>query len=95
MFPEPTHAPDHLVVARTIPLEEEDLNNGAEVSDPSDNEDGSVVEDEVVEPPTHSVEIQSLPVVDSAPEIQEDIPKKSYASIVSRLRPFSLFQYTL
>lgn len=83
--PEPTHAPDHLVVDRTIPLEEEDLNNGAEVSDPSDNEDGSVVEDEVVEPPTHSVEIQSLPVVDSAPEIQEDIPKKSYASIVMKV----------
>lgn len=85
-FSEPTtHAPDNPVVDPANPSEEEDPNNGAEVYDPSDDEDSSVVEDEVVEPPSHSSWNRSLPVVDSAPEIQEDIPKKSYASIVSLL----------
>lgn len=73
---------------------EEDLGNGAEVCDPSDNEEGSVIEEEVVEPPTHSSENKSLAVVNSAPEAQEDVPKKSYASIVSCfLLPCVLFYF--
>ncbi|EXC04479.1 Putative G3BP-like protein [Morus notabilis] len=83
--PEPTtHSPDNPVVDPANPSEEEDPNDGAEVYDPSDDEDSSVVEDEVVEPPSHSSWNRSLPVVDSAPETQEDIPKKSYASIVMK-----------
>ncbi|KAM1081160.1 hypothetical protein ACFX2I_015641 [Malus domestica] len=82
--PEPIHAPDHLVVDPAIPFEEEDLNNGAEVCDPSDNDEGSVVEDELVEPP--ALPSQNLaevdPTPDPAPETQEDAPKKSYASIL-------------
>lgn len=96
-LPEPTHGPDHLVVDSATPLEEEDLNNGAEVHDPSDNEDGSVIEEEVVEPPPHSRENRSFPAVDPTPEALEDAPKQSYASIVSLRYSFffSLFQSTL
>ncbi|XP_024027275.1 ras GTPase-activating protein-binding protein 2 [Morus notabilis] len=85
--PEPTtHSPDNPVVDPANPSEEEDPNDGAEVYDPSDDEDSSVVEDEVVEPPSHSSWNRSLPVVDSAPETQEDIPKKSYASILKVMK---------
>ncbi|KAK9267032.1 hypothetical protein L1049_025301 [Liquidambar formosana] len=80
--PEPTHVPDHLVLDPATSFEEDDLNNGAEVCDPSDDEEGSVIEDEVVEPVTHSNQNETLTVVDSAPAVQEDAPKKSYASIV-------------
>ena len=98
LFSEPVHAPDHLAVDRAPNFEEEDLNNGPEVCDPSDNEEGSVIEEEIVEPPTlippkqipptqmpptQISENKDLPAVDSAPENLEDAPKKSYASIVS------------
>ncbi|XWS60431.1 hypothetical protein CRYUN_Cryun07bG0036000 [Craigia yunnanensis] len=46
--PEPTH--DHLAEDPLTYPEEEDINNGAEVYDPSDQEEGSVIEEEVVEP---------------------------------------------
>lgn len=68
---------------RATPLEDKGLDNGAGDFDPADNEDGSVVEEEVVEPPTHSSENKSFPGIDSTPEAQDDAPKKSYASIVS------------
>ena len=84
MFPEPADAPDHLVVNHETPYEDdEDLDDGPEVCDPSDNDDGSVIEEEVAEPLTYSSENRSLPSAALAPETQEDIPKKSYASIVS------------
>ena len=57
--------------------EEEDLENVAEVYDPSDKDEGVVVDAEPIEPPTqlsHS-EVPSVP--------QGDAPKHSYASIVS------------
>ncbi|CAB4311541.1 unnamed protein product [Prunus armeniaca] len=86
--PEPTHAPDHLVVDHATSFEEEDLNNGPEVCDPSDNDEGSVIEEEIVEPPAYSSQNQGLadidPTPDPAPETQEDVPKKSYASIVMK-----------
>lgn len=85
LSPEANHVPDHLVVDPATPSfeEEEDLNNVAEVCDPSDNEEGSVIEEEaVVEPPSISSENEISTVVDSAPAAQEDAPKKSYASIV-------------
>lgn len=75
------------MVDRATSFEEEDLNNGPEVCDPSDNDEGSVIEEEIVEPPAHSSQNQGLadvdPTPDPAPETQEDVPKKSYASIVS------------
>jgi hypothetical protein len=54
------------------------------VCDPSDNEEGSVIEEEavIVEPPIQSSQNKDLPDVDPTPEAQEDAPKKSYASIV-------------
>ncbi|XVF54439.1 hypothetical protein PTKIN_Ptkin05aG0180300 [Pterospermum kingtungense] len=81
---EPTH--DNLEEDPLTYPEEEDINNGAEVCDPSDKEEGSVTEEEVVEP--HSVENQneSVVVVDSAPVVLEDAPKQSYASIVKVMK---------
>ncbi|KAL6319057.1 hypothetical protein AAG906_001530 [Vitis piasezkii] len=87
--PEANHVPDHLVVDPATPSfeEEEDLNNVAEVCDPSDNEEGSVIEEEaVVEPPSISSENEISTVVNSAPAAQEDAPKKSYASIVKVMK---------
>lgn len=87
LFSEPIHAPEDPAV-EPASFEEEDINDGAEVCDPSDNEEGSVVEDEVIQPPTHSsqneipAEVDSTGV-ESAPAAEEDAPKKSYASIVS------------
>lgn len=82
---EPTHVPDHLVVEETMPYEEhEDLNNEPEVYDPSENDEGSVIEEEAIEPPTISTENTIVSKsIDIAPETQEGAPKKSYASIVS------------
>lgn len=86
MFPEPAHNQDHIPADRAIVIEGEDLDNGPEVCDPSDKEEGSVVEDEIVEPPTNSVQNEVHASVDSAPVAQGDAPeKKSYASIVSWL----------
>lgn len=84
MTPEPIHAPDHLEVEGPATSFEEDPNNGPEVCDPSDNEEGSVIEEEavIVEPPIQSSQNKDLPDVDPTPEAQEDAPKKSYASIV-------------
>ena len=81
MLPEPTK--DHLAEEPLTYPEEEDINNGAEVCDPSDKEEGSVIEEEVVEPQNIVSQNESVAAVDSAPVIIEDAPKKSYASIVS------------
>jgi hypothetical protein len=85
--PEPAPAPEQPAVDPATSLEEEDLNDDAEVCDPSDNGEGSVVEDEVIEPPTHSTQNEIPPVadstgVDAAPAAEEDAPKQSYASIL-------------
>ncbi|KAK8604097.1 hypothetical protein V6N13_096560 [Hibiscus sabdariffa] len=80
--PEPTH--DHPVeVSRTYP--EDDINNGGEVFDPSDNEEGSTIE-EVVEPQNIEAHRESIVAVDPAPAVLEDAPKKSYASIVKVMK---------
>ena len=81
MLPEPPH--DHLEEDPLTYPEEEDIDNGAEVWDPSDKEEGSVIEEEVVEPQNSSSQNESVAAVDSAPVVLEDAPKKSYASIVS------------
>lgn len=88
VLPEPAHAPEHPAVDPATSFEGEDLNDVAEVCDPSDNEEGSVVEDEVIEPSTDASQNEVLTEVDStgvasAPAAEDDAPKKSYASIVS------------
>ncbi|KAF8408219.1 hypothetical protein HHK36_007364 [Tetracentron sinense] len=81
--PEPTHIPDRPVPELATTSLKEDLNNGEEVCDPSDNEEGSVIEEEVVDPPAHSSQDEIRPVLDSASStVPEDAPKKSYASIL-------------
>lgn len=66
--------PDELAAKPLAPLEEEELNNGPEILNPSGNE-GYVIEDKVVESTPHQI--------DSSFASEEDAPKKSYASIVS------------
>ncbi|KAJ0106435.1 hypothetical protein Patl1_18915 [Pistacia atlantica] len=81
--PEPAHNHDHVPVDRAIAIEGEDLDNGPEVYDPSDKEEGSVIEEEVVEPLVVSVHSEIHTVDDSATVTEEDLPqKKSYASIL-------------
>ncbi|KAJ4831842.1 hypothetical protein Tsubulata_017505 [Turnera subulata] len=84
--PVPTQAPDHLTVDPATSFEEDDVQNGPEVCDPSDKEEGSVIDVEVVEPPTESTENEVLASVDAAPASTEDAPKKSYASIVKVMK---------
>ncbi|MBA0859121.1 hypothetical protein Goshw_003516 [Gossypium schwendimanii] len=79
--PEPSN--DHPVEDPLTYPEDEDINNGAEVCDPSDEEEGSVIEEEVVEPQKVVNQNESVVVDDSTPAVLEDAPKKSYASIVS------------
>ncbi|ESQ31832.1 hypothetical protein EUTSA_v100055271mg, partial [Eutrema salsugineum] len=57
-------------------IEEEDLDNVAEVYDPSDKDDGVVVDVEPIEPPTQLSHSEILPVS------QGDAPKHSYASVL-------------
>ncbi|KAF8399605.1 hypothetical protein HHK36_015474 [Tetracentron sinense] len=85
---EPSHAPDCPVPELATSSVEEDLNYGEEVCDPSDNEEGSVIEEEiVVEPPANSSQDEVLPVADSTSStVQEDVLKKSYASIVKVMK---------
>ncbi|XP_030440337.2 nuclear transport factor 2-like isoform X1 [Syzygium oleosum] len=73
--PEQEHAkvPDELAAKLLTPLEEEELNNGPEILNPSGNE-GYVIEDKAVESTPHQI--------DSSFASEEDAPKKSYASIV-------------
>ncbi|MBA0834836.1 hypothetical protein Goarm_007161 [Gossypium armourianum] len=82
--PEPTH--ENLVEDPLTYPEDEDDNNGAEVFDPSDKEEGSVIEDEVVEPQNITSPNETVVVVDSPPVVLEDAPKKSYASIVKVMK---------
>lgn len=63
--------------------EVEDISNGAEVCDPSDKEEGSVIEEEVFVPQNVASQNESVATVDSVPVVIEDAPKQSYASIVS------------
>ncbi|XP_022736224.1 ras GTPase-activating protein-binding protein 2 [Durio zibethinus] len=82
--PEPTH--DHLVENPLTYPEEEDIDNDAEVCDPSDKEEGSVIEEEVVEPQNIADQNESVAAFDSAVVAPEDTPKKSYASIVKVMK---------
>ncbi|KAL3513030.1 hypothetical protein ACH5RR_025747 [Cinchona calisaya] len=76
--PEPDLASDDSAFESTTAPEAEDTQNGAEVCDPSDNEEGSILEEEVVHEPPTQVEI--VTVEDS--DFLATQEKKSYASIV-------------
>ncbi|TYH24434.1 hypothetical protein ES288_A03G091800v1 [Gossypium darwinii] len=80
LTPEPELTDDQLAKEPLNYSEEEDINNGAEVCDPLDKEEGSVVEEEVVEPQNIAV------AVDSSPMVPDDAPKQSYASIVKVIK---------
>ncbi|XP_039005403.1 nuclear transport factor 2-like isoform X2 [Hibiscus syriacus] len=84
--PEPGPPHDHLVEDPLANPEEEDINNGAEVCDPSDEEEGSVIEEEVVVPQNVASQNESVVADESAPAVLEDAPKKSYASIVKVMK---------
>ncbi|CAL5445002.1 unnamed protein product [Camellia sinensis] len=66
--PEPIRSPDHPPLEPVATFQTEDLNNGPEVCDPSDHEEGSVLGEKVIdEPPTHSSQIETNTVVTSDP----------------------------
>ena len=91
---EPILGPDQPASDTAATFEAEDM-NGAEVYDPSDNDEGSVLEEEVIDDPqTHSSQNEANAFVssessDPAPAQEEKKSytspeeKKSYASIVS------------
>ncbi|KAK6921007.1 Nuclear transport factor 2 domain [Dillenia turbinata] len=79
--PVPVHVPDQPALDPETSIVEED--NGPEVCDPSDVDEGSVIEEEAATEPTNHPNQNEVQVVDSAPSApQEDAPKRSYASIV-------------
>ncbi|XP_010546208.1 PREDICTED: ras GTPase-activating protein-binding protein 2-like [Tarenaya hassleriana] len=78
-----SHEPEPEPVAS---IEEEDLDNVAEVYDPSDKDEGSVVDDEIVEPPIQPTHTEILSTDDAASLSQEDAPKQSYASILKLMK---------
>uniref|UniRef100_A0A803M0R5 Uncharacterized protein n=1 Tax=Chenopodium quinoa TaxID=63459 RepID=A0A803M0R5_CHEQI len=65
---------------------EEDLTNEAEVCDPSDNEDGSVTEEEVIDPPSQLNQSKAVTVTSELSASQDDGPKRSYASILKAIK---------
>ncbi|KAG9445723.1 hypothetical protein H6P81_011851 [Aristolochia fimbriata] len=84
---DPLPVQDNQVVEQNASLSEEDV-TVEEVYNPSDHEDGSVVEEETPEAEVVD-EVPSDPevVADSNPAtVQEEAPKKSYASIVKVMK---------
>ncbi|KAJ4954316.1 hypothetical protein NE237_011099 [Protea cynaroides] len=81
--PDQDPAEPQWVAEQTTTLQEEEV-NGEEVYNPSENEDGSVVEEEA---PTPEV-VDEIPnmVAESNTVVQEEVPKKSYASIVKVMK---------
>ncbi|KAI6683229.1 hypothetical protein NL676_029142 [Syzygium grande] len=71
------NAPDQLAAEPAVAIDEEDLDNVAEVCDPSDN-DGSVLEEETVESPVHKA-------AESTPAAGEDA-SKTCATIVKAMQ---------
>lgn len=83
MFLEDLHALKHLVEDTATLAEGENLNNGAEVYHPQDEEEGSVIDEEVAEPPTDLSQNDIVTVDDSTSAVPDDAPRRSYAAIVS------------
>ncbi|XP_010522574.1 PREDICTED: ras GTPase-activating protein-binding protein 2 [Tarenaya hassleriana] len=83
---EPEHVTESHESEPVASIEEEDLDNVAEVYDPSDRDEGSVVEDEIVEPLIEPRQTEILSSGEAAPVSQEDAPKQSYASILKLMK---------
>uniref|UniRef100_A0A7N0UZK2 Uncharacterized protein n=1 Tax=Kalanchoe fedtschenkoi TaxID=63787 RepID=A0A7N0UZK2_KALFE len=84
-YPEPAHVPDHHTL-EPIPYEE-DRTNVAEVHEHSVDEEAPSFEKDIVDPPlTEANPTEAHVVVDSAPAVQGDAPKISYASIVKVMK---------
>ncbi|KAF9591561.1 hypothetical protein IFM89_004615 [Coptis chinensis] len=79
-----THVSEHPVTKPVTSLVEESLDNNEEVHNPSDYEEGSVDDVEVIaEPAAHSGQNEALPITETASSLpHEDAIKKSYASIL-------------
>lgn len=84
--PESTHVLDHPKLNNTSPMEE-DAADDEEVCDPTENEGGPVSEEKVVceIPVDPSKDVHPVSETVSA-VIEEDAPKKSYASIVKVMK---------
>lgn len=82
---QPAHVPEH---NGQVPesSNEEDINIEAEVCDPSDNEDGSITEEEIVEPPVQLNQRESVTVTSELSSSQDDAPKRSYAAILKAIK---------
>lgn len=80
---EPIHAPDHSTYDPATTIASEELHDGAEVCDPSDNEEGSVIEEEVLNEPQAYSSQKETDIVDISDPSAAQEEKKSYASIVS------------
>ncbi|XP_028753779.1 ras GTPase-activating protein-binding protein 2 isoform X3 [Neltuma alba] len=84
---EVVYAPEQHVADPAPSVEVECIHNGAEVDEPLDNEgEGSVIDEEVVEPSTELNQSNIVASVDSTPAAQDDAPRKSYASIVKVMK---------
>ncbi|CAJ2664662.1 unnamed protein product [Trifolium pratense] len=84
------HPSEHIVEDPATSAEGEKLNNGVEVYHPQDNkEEGSVVDEEVVIPPTDLSENDVVTIHDSTSAVQDDAQKTSYASIVMKSKTAS------
>ncbi|XP_061364928.1 nuclear transport factor 2 [Gastrolobium bilobum] len=82
---EDIHAPEHLEADPATFAEDENLNNGDEVYHSQDNEEeGSVIDEEVAEPSTDLSQNDVVTIHDSTSAVQDDAPKTSYASIVMK-----------
>ncbi|KAH1248583.1 putative G3BP-like protein [Glycine max] len=81
---EDLHALKHLVEDTATLAEGENLNNGAEVYHPQDEEEGSVIDEEVAEPPTDLSQNDIVTVDDSTSAVPDDAPRRSYAAIVMK-----------
>ncbi|XP_077227947.1 nuclear transport factor 2-like [Tasmannia lanceolata] len=90
---DPVPVEDHQVAEQTASFSEEEV-TAEEVYNPSDNDDGSVMEeeepvDEVVDEIQNDFQMiqnDSQMVTDSGSSIQEEVPKKSYASILKDMK---------
>ena len=86
MSADPSPAPENHIVEQPAALLEEA--NGSEVYNPSENGDGSIEEEEAPVAEVDEIPDDSQMVADSNSKIEE-IPKKSYASIVSTKNHFA------
>ncbi|KAG5039397.1 hypothetical protein JHK85_011873 [Glycine max] len=81
---EDLHALKHLVEDTATLAEGENLNNGAEVYHPQDEEDGSVIDEEVAEPPTDLSQNDIVTVDDSTSAVMKSHVASGHVYVPSR-----------